>query len=432
MDDWKKQLHEHLQAPALFFKWLFFACTVGLTVGTVSAAFYHAFQLATNTRLAHPWLMLLLPAAGAAIALLYRLCGLEQDPGTNCVLAAVQEDAPLLVRLAPLVFVSTILTHLVGGSSGREGAILQIGGGLSAGISRWSRLRDPKDRQIITMCGMSAAFSALFGTPLAAAAFAMEVENVGLLRYAAIVPCVLSSVLGLWTAQQLGVPGTAFSLAGIPDLSLCAIVQTLILGVLFALLAVVFCRAMHLAFHLYQKYLPDPVLRGAAGGLLVIGLTLAVWLWAPFTFDYNGAGAAVIHAAVGGDARPEAFILKILFTAVTLGAGFKGGEIVPTFFTGAVFGCTAAPLLGLSPSFGAGLGIVSLFCGVTNCPFTSLLLAVELFSGDSPGLFTGHSLLLFALPIAVSYMLSGYHSLYSQQTIVYSKFRLDLVNKKAD
>lgn len=413
------------------FKWLLFAGIIGLVVGGVSTAFYYAFRWATGAQQAHRWLLGLLPLGGMAIVALYRLCGMERDRGTNFVLVAVRENTPLPLRTAPLVFLSTIITHLVGGSSGREGAILQIGGSLSSKIGRWMHL-DDKDSRIITMCGMSAAFSALFGTPLAAAMFAMEVVSVGVLYYAAIVPCVVASIVGLWVAQAFQVPPTAFQLSGIPDLTPVTLVQVILMGVLFALLSILFCRLMHLAPHLYEKYLPNPFLRAAAGGTLVVLLTLAVWLWDPLSFDYNGAGESVIHAAIGGQARPEAFFLKMLFTTVTLGAGFKGGEIVPVFFTGAVFGCTAAPFLGLDPSFGAGLGMVCVFCGVTNCPMTSLLMALELFAGGSYGLFTGQSLGLFAVCIAVSYTLSGYYGLYSEQKILYSKFRPEYINQKAN
>ena len=324
-----------------------------------------------------------------------------------------------------------MLTHLCGGSSGREGAILQIGGSISSKVGRWMRL-DDKDRRIITMCGMSAAFSALFGTPLTAAMFSMEVTSVGVLYYAAIVPCVLSSIVGLWMAQAFHVPPTQFSLDGVPNLTPLTLVQVIGLGILFALLSVFFCRLMHAAPHLYDKYLPNHLVRAAVGGGVVIALTFLVWLWNPGTYDYNGAGEAVLHAAIEGQARPEAFLLKMLFTTITLGAGFKGGEIVPVFFTGATFGCTAAPLLGLHPSFGAGLGMVSVFCGVTNCPLTALLLSLELFAGDSYGMFTGQSLGLFAVCIAVSYMLSGYYGLYSEQKILYSKLRPEFINKKAN
>ena len=427
--DFKARLLRNLEDPVVFLRWLIFAAIIGLVAGIVSTAFYYAFHWAAITRTAHPWLLWLLPAGGAAIVLLYRVCGMEKDGGTNLVLTTVRENTALPLRTAPLVFLSTIITHLVGGSSGREGAILQIGGSISAAIGRLVRL-DEKDSRIITMCGMSAAFAALFGTPLTAAIFAMEVVSVGVMYYAAIVPCAISSVIGLWVAQLLGVPGTAFELQGIPDLAPLTLTQAVGMGILLALLSILFCKIMHTAHHLYHKYLPNYLVRVIVGSVLVIAVTYMIWLWNPGTYDYNGAGEAVIHAATEGYARPEAFLLKILLTALTLGAGFKGGEIVPVFFTGATFGCVAAPLIGLHPSFGAGLGMVGLFCGVTNCPLSSLLLALELFSG-SDGMFSGQSLGLFAVVIAVSYMLSGYYSLYSEQKILYSKLRPEFINRKA-
>ena len=414
-----------------FIKWLAFAAICGVVCGGVATAFYYAFSVVTDLRHAHPALIFLLPLGGVAIVQLYRVCGMAGDRGTNFVLVAVRENKPLRLRTAPLVFLSTIITHLAGGSSGREGAILQIGGSISSKIGQWMHL-DDKDSRIITMCGMAAAFSALFGTPLTAAMFAMEVTSVGVLYYAAMVPCVLSAIVGLWVAQAFDVPPTAFTLEGIPNLSILTLLQVIGMGILFALLSIFFCRMMHAAPHLYEKYLPNPNARAAVGGALVIGLTFLVWLWNPGSYDYNGAGEAVIHAAVSGAARPEAFFFKMLFTTITLGAGFKGGEIVPVFFTGSTFGCTVAPLLGLHPSFGAGLGMVSVFCGVTNCPISSLLLALELFAGDSLGLFTGQSLCLFAVCLAVSYMLSGYYGLYSEQKIVYSKLRPEFIDKKAN
>ena len=425
------RLKELLEQPGTFIKWLVFAGISGVLCGGVATAFYYVFDAVTDLRHANPWLLWLLPLGGVAIVLLYRICGMEGDRGTNFVLVAVREDQPLRLRTAPLVFAATMITHLCGGSSGREGAILQIGGSISSKIGRWMRL-DGKDRRIITMCGMSAAFSALFGTPLTAAMFAMEVTSVGVLYYAAIVPCVLASIVGLWVAQYFQVTPTAFSLEGVPNLTPLTLVQVIGMGILFALLSIFFCRLMHAAPKLYDRFLPNPLIRVAVGGALVIALTYLVWLWNPGTYDYNGAGEALLHAAIGGQARPEAFLLKMLFTTITLGAGFKGGEIVPVFFTGATFGCTVAPLLGLHPSFGAGLGLVSVFCGVTNCPLTSLLLALELFAGDSFGLFTGQSLVLFAVSIAVSYMLSGYYGLYSEQKIVYSKLRPEFIDKKAN
>ena len=425
----KRDLQGHSRHILAFLYWIILGALVGLVAGLVSTAFYYTFRWAVTTRTAHPWLIWLLPAAGLVIAALYRFCRVKKDRGTNFVLSAVRDNTSLSILTAPLVFLSTIITHFFGGSSGREGAILQIGGSISFSLGKLLRL-DEKDSRIITMCGMAAAFSALFGTPLCAAVFAMEVVSVGVMYYASIVPCITSSLVGLSIAKYLGVPATSFLLQGIPQIAPLPLLKVLGMGILVAVLAIIFCRVMQNTHRLYERFFPNPFLRAAVGGVLVIALTYLVWIWAPGTYDYNNAGEEIIHAAIAGQARPEAFLWKIIFTAVTLGAGYKGGEIVPVFFTGATFGCTIAPFLGLSPSFGAGLAMVSLFCGVTNCPLSSLLLAYELFSASEG--FSMETLALFALCIAVSYMLSGYSGLYGEQKIMYSKHRLEYINRKAN
>ena len=401
-----------------FARWLLLSCATGLLVGLVAVAFHHGIALATQLRTTHPAVLFLLPVVGVAIVLLYRVCGMERDRGTNLVLVAVRQAEPMRLRTAPLIFISTVLTHFAGGSAGREGAALQLGGSMAAAAGRKLGL-DDKDRGILVMCGMSAAFSALFGTPLTAAIFSMEVVSVGVMYYAAIVPCLLSALTALELAQLLGAHGESYLVHGIPALTPLSTVQMLAMGVLCALLSILFCKAMHTAPHLYEKVTKKPVLRAALGGVLLILLTLLVG-----SRDYNGAGSHIIELAMEGEARPEAFLLKILFTAVTLGAGFRGGEIVPVLFTGATFGCVAGPLLGLAPSFGAALGMVGLFCGATNCPISSILLAYELFGGQA--------LPLFALCCAVSYRMSGYSGLYSAQKIMYSKSRAEWIDKNAD
>ncbi|NCB62409.1 MAG: chloride channel protein [Clostridia bacterium] len=395
----------------IFFKWVLGACGIGLLLGAVGAAFYYGINLVTDLRAEYPWLLYLLPAAGVVIVLLYRWSGM-QDKGTNFVLIAVKENEPMRLRTAPLIFLSTILTHLGGGSSGREGAALQIGASISSRIGYALKLEE-SDTKILVVCGMAAAFSALFGTPITAAVFAMEVVHVGVMHYSAIVPCVLSSLVASGLAGRLGVVPESFRLGVTPPLAAMSplvLAQVAVLAIACAFLAILFCKLMHAAPGVYQRLLPNPILRVIAGGALVILLTLLVG-----SRDYNGAGSHLIHAAINGEARPEAFLLKMLFTTVTLGAGFKGGEIVPVFFTGATFGCVAAPLLGLDPSLGAAVGMVAVFCGVTNCPLSSILLSVELFGGQG--------LPLFALACAVSYMLSGYIGLYTEQEIVYSKLK---------
>lgn len=406
-----------LLALLAFLRWTLFALIVGVIVGGVGAAFHHGISLAAQTRAEHPWLIFLLPIAGALIPLGYRLSGMEQDRGTNLILLAVRENQPIRLRVAPLIFLSTILTHLFGGSAGREGAALQLGGSLGAQAGRLLRVSEEEKRVLVT-CGMAAAFSALFGTPITAALFAMEVVSVGQLYHAALVPSILSALAAQVTAQALGVAAEGYELLGCVEVNPLSLLQVTVLGGLCAVLSVVFCVAVHIAPHLYEKIARDRVVRGVLGGCILVALTLLVG-----SQDYNGAGEAVIRQAVAGQVRPEAFLLKILFTAVTLGAGFRGGEIVPLLFTGAAFGCTAGPLLGLEGSFGAALSMTAVFCGATNCPISAILLSFELFGGEG--------LPLFALCCAVSYALSGYYSLYSEQKIIYSKQHFELIDRKA-
>ena len=412
-----KQVKKITNEPLILLKWVLFACIIGVVVGCVSTGFYLSFEFVTKLRLMHGWLLWLLPLGGVAIVQLYRECGMEKDRGTNFVLMAVRENQPLPLRTAPLVFISTLITHLFGGSAGREGAILQIGGSISSSIGRLMRLNG-RDSRVITMCGMSAAFAALFGTPLTAAVFSMEIVSVGVMYYSALVPCVLSAIVGVQVSRFFNVVPKTYAIFAMPDFSWLLLLKILALGVLCAVLSIVFCQFMRAAPALYDRYVPNQTARAAVGGVLVIALTLLCG-----TRNYNGSGGTIITAALEGSADHGAFLLKILFTAITLGAGFKGGEIVPAFFSGATFGAVIGPVLGLSPSFSAALAMVAVFCGVTNCPMTSIILALELFRGEQ--------MPMFALCCAVSYMLSGYYSLYTEQKFVYSKLKPVYINKKA-
>lgn len=417
MGKYQKTLQGSVKYLTTLLKWLLCGSITGGVCGLVGVAFHKLVELATETRVSHGWLLWLLPLGGLLIVFLYRSAGMGDDRGTNLVIDSVRSGEKLPVVMAPLIFVSSVITHLLGGSAGREGAALQIGGSIGAGLGRLMRLNE-KDLRVITMCGMSAVFAAIFGTPLTAAIFAMEVVSVGVLHYAAIVPCLLSATIGYSIACGFGIEPVSFTVPFIPELGVVSLLQTILLGGLCALVSILFCVTMHTVGKLYKKYIPNQYLRAAAGGCLVILLTLLVG-----TRDYNGAGMDVITAAISGTSRPEAFLLKLIFTALTLGAGFKGGEIVPSFFIGSTFGCAVAPLMGMHPGFGASLGLVAMFCGVVNCPITSLLLSIELFGTQG--------ILLYAIVCAISYMLSGYYSLYSSQRIVYSKLYTDQVDQPA-
>ena len=317
-------------------QWCVYAVVVGVVCGTIAAAFGMVIDAATAARQKYDWLVWLMPVAGLAIVGMYHLSGITKPMGTNRVLLAVKDEEGVAIRMAPLIYISSMLTHLTGGSSGREGAALQIGGSVANFIGRQFKLSH-LDLRTITMCGMAAGFSGLFGTPLAAGIFAMEIAD-GTLHYAVLLPCMLSSIVARVTAEKFGIQAAAFTVTGYPDLTLHSVLAVLVFGVMCALLSILFVEVLHCIDWTYAQYLKNPYLRIAVAGLIVAAGTTLLG-----TRDYNGAGTEVIVRALAGEARPEAFLLKILFTALTLEAGFKGGEIVPTFFIGATFGCTFAP-----------------------------------------------------------------------------------------
>ena len=361
-----------------FAKWTMAASAIGVVCGLIGTMFHFGVHEVTAFRGTHPWVLYLLPLAGFVIVSFYKLT--ETDGlGTDDIIDAVHAGKRLPILLLPAIFFGTVLTHLCGGSAGREGAALQMGGTIGQCMGRTFRL-DDRDLRVATLAGMAAFFSALFGTPLAATVFAIMVISIGVLYHVALYPSLLAA-----------------------------------LGVLCALVSILFCKLMHGAGHL-MKRIKNPWLRVICGGFAVIALT---WI---FGTDYNGAGMDIVTRAIEQEtvAVPWAFLLKLVFTAVTLAAGFKGGEVVPSFFIGATFGCVMGPLLGLPVGFGAAVGLAAVFCGVTNCPVASTLLAVELFGAEG--------MLYFALACCLSYMLSGYQGLYSSQTILYSKLKAQFIN----
>ena len=393
-------------------KWLSAAVLIGLVGGAVGSLFHLGVEYATQLRLAVPALLYALPFLGLTIVGLYQLLR-TQGIGTNAVLEAVHQGRELPLLLIPAIFLATLFTHLAGGSAGREGAALQIGGDLGEHFGKMLRM-DDKDCRLATLCGMSALFSALFGTPLAATFFALEVVSIGVLYYAGLIPCITSALVAYAVSLRFGAEPMRFAVTA-PEIGAGVLVRAAALAVGCAFVSILFCEVLHRTDRLFEHRIKNAYTRVFLGGCAVIVLTLLVGCR-----DYNGAGGDIIAAAVGGTARPEAFLLKILFTAVTLASGFKGGEIVPTLFVGATFGCAAGALLGLPAGFAAALGITGLFCGMTNCPITSLLISIELFGADG--------LLCYAVVCAVSYVCSGYRGLYSSQTILYSKLRAEFIN----
>ncbi len=395
-------------------KWVFFACLVGALGGIVGSLFHKCIDFVTETRLENPWIIYYLPIGGLIIAGMYQLFKKKGKIDTNRVLESISGDEKVPFVMAPLIFISAVITHLFGGSAGREGAALQLGGSIGYKLGKLFRF-NKNDLHIMIMAGMSAVFAALFGTPAAAAVFAIEVACIGVFHHTALLASVISAFLGYQTAVWFDIPPVRFNILTFSGYTPEIIIKSIILAVSCAVISIVFCLAIKNAEKLTKKVTKNGYLRGFLGGLLIVILTLFAG-----TSDYNGAGMNVIENALNGDANPEAFLLKIIFTAITIATGFKGGEIVPAFFVGSTFGCLMGNVLGIDPGFGAAIGFIALFCGVTNCPIASLLLSIEIFGSDW--------VILFAIICAISYIMSGYTGLYHSQKILYSKINDDYID----
>lgn len=411
MNEFRK---EELPAYKSFLKWLIIGTASGTAIGLVGAAFYFCSSSAECLRGDYPWLLYLLPAVGIVIAFFYNIMNYSHDKGTNLVLLAVRDNKDMGIRHAACIFVASVITHLCGGSSGREGASLQIGAALGSQFGRILKL-DDDDRRILTMCSMSAMFAAVFGTPITAAFFSMEVISVGIFYYSAIVPCVLSALLASEISSFFGASHLTVSVA-VPDLIPENFLKAAALGGLCAALSVVFCLAMAYTLKLF-RLIKNHCIRAAVGGTAIVVLTLIVG-----NYSYNGTGGTMIASSFETRPFALAFLIKLVFTVITLGSGFKGGEIFPVFFIGSCFGSRFSQFIGMDCSMGAAIGMAALFCGVTNCPIASILLCMELFGSEG--------LPFYVLACAVSYMLSGYRGLYSEQKILYSKTKTKYINKR--
>ena len=403
---WLDKIQHPRRYCKTFVKWAFLGLLMGTIGGLLGAGFHHALHGVTHLRAEHTWLIFLLPVGGLLSVGIYRLLGLRSNRGTNEIIDAVLDGQTLKPQIAPGIFLATAITHLLGGSAGREGAALQLGGSSASMLSKLFRLKT-EDRKILIMSGMSAVFAGLFGTPLTATLFCMEFESVGTLFSPALLPCYLAAFTAAKLSGALGVHAETAEIA-VAALTWGNVWKFLVLAVLVAMLGIVMCTVFHKAEHLAHHVFKNPWLRIAVGGLLVMGLTLIVG-----DHRYNGAGMDMALEAVAGQADWYDFALKMLFTAITLAAGFKGGEIVPTFCVGATFGCVLGAVLGLEPGVAAALGLVGLFCCATNSPFASIVLSIEMFGGGN--------LHLFALVCVICFVLSGHSGLYSSQIIQFQK-----------
>lgn len=404
---WLEKIHHPEEYIKTFLKWALLGVLMGFIGGVLGAVFHHALHFVTHVRSEHMWLIFLLPVGGLLTVALYRLLKLQGNRGTNEIIDAALDGHPVSPAVAPGIFLAACITHLFGGSAGREGAALQLGGSTASALARIFRLGE-EDRRIMVMAGMSAVFAGLFGTPLTATLFCMEFESVGTLFTPALLPCYLAAFIASRVSGAMGVHAETYILNTLHTITLANFWQYLILAVLISGLGIAMCWIFHKAEHLAAHYMKNAALRITVGGIAVMGLTLLVG-----DHRFNGAGMDMALKAVSGDADWYSFALKLIFTALTLAAGFKGGEIVPTFCIGATFGCVLGGLLGLDAGMAAALGLVGLFCCATNSPLASIVLSIEMFGGTN--------LYLFAFICVVCFVLSGNSGLYASQIIQFSK-----------
>ena len=412
-----KQLSKTKDYTITFLKWGLFGIFMGIWGGLLGAAFHHALHFVTYLRQTYTWLIYLLPVGGLLSVGIYTLFRQRSNRGTNEVIDAVLKGGDVSVNVAPTIFLASAVTHLFGGSAGREGAALQIGGSTATLISRGLRL-ERRDRRVLILCGMSAVFAGLFGTPLTATLFCMEFLSIGMLFSPALLPGYLAAYVASRVSGALGVHAEGLLLETVTAVTLGNSWRFAVLAILVSLVGITMCWAFHKAEHLAQHHIPNAWLRIAIGGAVIMGLTLLVG-----DQRYNGAGMDMALGAVMGNANWFDFILKMLFTAITLAAGFKGGEIVPTFCIGATFGCVVGGLLGLDPGLCGALGLIGLFCSATNSPFASILLSIEMFGGAN--------LHLFALMCVICFFLTNHSGLYSSQMNIFGNTASRVASKKS-
>ena len=404
---WLNKLHNPQSYVKTFVKWALLGLLIGTVGGLLGAFFHHALHFVTHVRQENNWLIFLLPLGGLLSVGIYRLFGQRNNRGTNEIIDAILDGKPVSPMVAPVIFLASSITHLFGGSAGREGAALQLGGSVASSISKLLKLRG-QDRTVLIMSGMSAVFAGLFGTPLTATIFCMEFESVGTLFTPALLPCYLAAFVASRVSLALGVHPEVFPLEVTTVLNLANSWKFVVLAVLISLLGILMCQTFHKAEHLAAHHLPNPFARIAVGGAVIAAMTLIVG-----DHRFNGAGMDMALGAVAGQTDWYNFVVKMLFTAVTLAAGFKGGEIVPTFCIGATFGCLIGGFLGLDAGLTAALGLVGLFCCATNSPLASVVLSVEMFG-------SGY-LHLFVLVCVICFVLSGHSGLYASQIIQFAK-----------
>jgi H+/Cl- antiporter ClcA len=416
----KWEPREHLAILAYTLKWVCLAGPVAAVIGTACALFLWSLEWATQTRYSHPQLLWGLPLAGAAIAGIYWLFGKHVERGSDLIMDEINEPIEgVRLRMAPLILLGTVVTHLFGGSAGREGTAVQMGGSIASTISRWLRLSHLDNRTLL-LTGVAAGFGGVFGTPVTGAIFAAEFLAIGQFNHQALVPCLVASIISDWTCSAWGMHHTDYHqyIQTLPRLDWVLLGKVALASIGFGLASVCFAQLVHGVQKAFKKAIPWPITRPVLGGLLIIGLTyllgtreyLGLGVMPP---SQNPEGVSIVTSFSPEGADTWSWLWKIVFTAITLGSGFKGGEVTPLFFVGATLGNTLAVALQGPIDLFAALGFVAVFAGATNTPLACTVMGIELFGAE-------HAVYI-ATACALSYLISGHSSIYRSQRIAMPK-----------
>lgn len=417
----------HLTSVRQLFQWSALIIPPAMLVGSASALFLWSLERVTQLRWEHGWLLFLLPLGGLLVGLLYHYFGRSAEQGNNLIMDEIHEPGGgVPTRMAPLVLIGTLVTHLCGGSAGREGTAVQMGGAISSWFGRMLRL-EPMNMRVLLLSGVAAGFGSVFGTPLTGAIFAMEVLTVGRIQYEALIPVLIASVVGDLTCSAWGIKHAVYHIqfvdaghSSLLHLDLLLLGKVVVVGAIFGLASLLFSELVHAAQGQFKKYISFAPLRPVLGGALVIAGVYVLG-----TRDYLGIGvtapqegAVTILSAFQSDgAAPWSWLWKVLFTVVTLSSGFKGGEVTPLFFIGATLGNTLAWIFNAPVDLFAGLGFIAVFAGSTNTPLACTIMGIELFGAQNT--------VYFATACFIAYFFSGHSGIYLSQRVAVPKRHAD-------
>ncbi|PTQ93227.1 H+/Cl- antiporter ClcA [Mucilaginibacter yixingensis] len=416
----KKVINQNLPFFRYLIRWTLLSIPVAIAIGSMVALFLWLLTWAINFRFGHKWLLYLLPVAGVLIHFLYKLYGASAEKGNNLIIDEIHEPgAGVPRRMAPLILVTTVITHLFGGSAGREGTAVQIGGSLANLFAGWFKLNQA-DKQMLLTAGIAAGFGAVFGTPLTGTIFALEVLTIGRIKYDSLLPCLIAGLVGDATVSAWGIMHTQYHIGNVEagqlfyghqlHVNVWLLLKTIVASAVFGLAAYTFAKTAHAVKGISNKYIKIKWLTPVCGGVIIILLTVILgkpdYLSLGVSPEYPGA-VTIVSAFRPGGADFFSWLWKLLYTTITLGTGFKGGEVTPLFYVGATLGNTLATLMSAPVSLFAALGFIAVFAGATNTPLACTIMGIELFGGEYA--------LFYAVACFTAYFFSGNTGIYSAQ-----------------